>query len=202
MVPANVRLVKVAIPLDAEIVVVPPSVPPDAVATIKADDDSTKTSFESRTLTMGCVARLAPAPLPTGCVVTESLVAVPDTFRINAVEEVCVSVDPSSVVVAIARTLYLPAASTPVVHDHDPGSEPSAAVTEFAVQADPVSVHVPVEELESESLERVAMEIWIDDPTGADPVNVNVLFEVRLSVLDDPLSDVLLRSGSDTAGNE
>ncbi len=71
------RLVKVAMPPDAEIVVVPPSVPPDAVTTIEADDVVTRFPPLSSTLTTGWVPSAAPAPAPTGCAVTDNCVAAP-----------------------------------------------------------------------------------------------------------------------------
>lgn len=194
VVPANVRLVNVATPLTAATVVVPPMVPDPAETEIDAVDDSTTRSFASRTLTTGWVASVAPAPAPTGCVVTLSFVAVPVTLNTRAVDDVWVSVAPSSDVTAVARILYLPAASAPVVHDHAP-------VVEFAVHVDPVSVHVPDDELVSASLERVANESWIDAPTGADPESVSVEFDVMLSLLDEPLSEAASRSGTDTEGS-
>lgn len=74
------------------------------------------------------------------------------------------------------------------MHDHAPD-------VESAVHVEPLSVHVPLDE--SVSLEElaVATESWMVDPTGADPVNVSVLFVVMLSVLDGPLSDAVARSG-------
>jgi hypothetical protein len=98
------------------------------------------------------------------------------------------------VVTAVARILYLPAASAPVVHDHAP-------VVVFAVHAEPVSVQEPVEEFVSESLDRVAIESCMDAPTGAEPVSVSVEFDVRLSLLEEPLSDAASRSGSETTGS-
>ena len=193
VVPANVRLVNVATPLTAATVVVPPSVPADAETDTEAVEDSTTRSLASRTLTTGWVDSEAPAVAPTGCVVTLSLVAVPVTLRTNAVDDVCVSVAPSSDVTAVARTLYFPAGSAPVVHDHAP-------VVAFAVHVDPVSVHEPEEELVSASLERVAYESCTDAPKCAVPDNVRVEFEVRLSLDDEPLSEAASRSGTDGAG--
>lgn len=194
VVPANVRLVNVATPLTAVTVVVPPRVPDPADTEIDAVEDSTTRSFASRTLTTGWVASVAPAPAPTGCVVTLNFVAVPVTLNTRAVDDIWVSVAPSSDVTAVARILYLPAASAPVVHDHAPD-------VASAVHDEPVSVHEPVDEFVSESLERVANESWTDAPTGADPESVRVEFDVTLSLLDEPLSEAASRSGADTAGN-
>ena len=76
-VPANVRLVNVATPLDVETVVVPPSVPPLADTSIDTEAVVTTLLPESRTLTTGCVERSAPAVFPTGCVVIAICVAAP-----------------------------------------------------------------------------------------------------------------------------
>ena len=65
-VPANVRSVNVATPLDVETVVVPPSVPPLAETSMDAEAVVTTLLPESRTLITGCVARRAPAVAPTG----------------------------------------------------------------------------------------------------------------------------------------
>ena len=65
-VPANVRLVNVATPLDVATVVVPPSVPPLADAVMEAEAVVTTLFPESRTFTTGCVLNNAPAVAPTG----------------------------------------------------------------------------------------------------------------------------------------
>lgn len=88
MVPANVRSVKVATPFVAESVVVPPSVPADAVTAIGAVEVSTTMSLESRTLTTGWVENAAPDPAPTGWAVTDNLAAVPETSNASAVADV------------------------------------------------------------------------------------------------------------------
>ena len=64
--PANVRSVNVAMPLDVETVVVPPSVPPLAETSIDAEAVVTTLLPESRTFTTGCVLNNAPAVAPTG----------------------------------------------------------------------------------------------------------------------------------------
>ena len=75
--PANVRSVNVATPLDVETVLVPASVPPLAVTSIDAEAVVTVLFPESRILTTGCVESAAPAVAPTGCVVIEICVAAP-----------------------------------------------------------------------------------------------------------------------------
>ena len=70
-VPANVRSVNAATPLDVETVVVPASIPPLADTSIDAEAVVTTLFPESRILTTGCVERSAPAVFPTGCVVIE-----------------------------------------------------------------------------------------------------------------------------------
>ena len=76
-VPANVRSVNVATPLDVETVVVPARVPPLADAVIETFAVVTTLFPESRTLTTGCVPNNAPAVFPTGCVVIAICVAAP-----------------------------------------------------------------------------------------------------------------------------
>ena len=65
-VPANVRLVNVATPLDVATVVVPVRVPPLTVTSIDADAVVTVLLPESRILTTGCVESAAPAVAPAG----------------------------------------------------------------------------------------------------------------------------------------
>ena len=76
-VPANVRSVNVATPLDVETVVVPASVPPLADTSIEAEAVVTMLLPESRTLRNGCVERSAPAVFPTGYEVIAICVAAP-----------------------------------------------------------------------------------------------------------------------------
>jgi len=92
--------------------------------------------------------------------------------------------------VATARTEYLPAAREAVVHDHSP-------VVLLAVQVEPVLVHVPVDGL----VPCAAVDNCTTAPTGAEPVIVSVVSEVRLSLGDEPLSEASARSGADTDGN-
>ena len=76
----------------------------------------------------------------------------------------------------------------------------NAPVVELAVQAEPVSVHVPVELLESDIDEATAYEICTDAPTGADPVSVSVRVVVMSSDVIEPLSEAVARSGTLAAG--
>ena len=76
-----------------------------------------------------------------------------------------------------------------MVHDHSP-------VVLLAVQVEPVLVHVPLDGL----VPCAAVESCTTAPTGAEPVIVSVVLDVRLSVFDEPLSEAAARSGSDTVG--
>ncbi len=80
------------------------------------------------------------------------------------------------------------------MHVHEP-------LVESAVQGEPVSAQVPVDALVSASDERVAIDNCTVAPTGALPVIVKVEFDVKSSMLDEPLSEAAARSGADTAGN-
>lgn len=91
---------------------------------------------------------------------------------------------------ATARTEYLPAAREAVVHDHSP-------VVLLAVQVEPVLVHPSLDGL----VPCAAVESCTTAPTGAVPVIVSVVSEVRLSLDDDPLSEASARSGADTDGS-
>jgi len=77
-----------------------------------------------------------------------------------------------------------------VVQVHSP-------VVALAVHDEPVSVHVPLDGL----VPCAAVESWTTAPAGADPENVRVVSDVRLSEGDDPLSEALARFGSVTAGS-
>jgi hypothetical protein len=77
-----------------------------------------------------------------------------------------------------------------VTHDHTP-------VDESATHASPVVVHEPADGLVPCS----AYDNCTNAPIGADPVNVSVVAEVRLSVDDEPLSAATARSGVETDGN-
>lgn len=75
--------------------------------------------------------------MPDPARLMETVGAVLSIVTTKAVVEVCVSVSPSMVVVAVERTLYKPGESCAVVHDHAP-------VVALAVHTAPVLVHVPV----------------------------------------------------------
>ena len=83
IVPAKVRSENVTTPATAFLVTLPPSVPPLAVTSTASVDDVTTLSPASSTLTMGCVARSAPALEPTGCRVICTCVGSPiDTVNV------------------------------------------------------------------------------------------------------------------------
>ena len=116
--------------------------------------------------------------------------AVVSILKSRAVEEVCVTLRPSIVACATARTAYRPSVSTPVVHDHTP-------VVLLAVQVAPVFVHVPLDGL----VNAAAVESCTTAPRGAEPVKVSVVRFVTLSSSLAPLSDATARSGVDTVGS-
>ena len=102
---------------------------------------------------------------------------VESTVTDNALD-VDVTTVPSAVD-ATAVNERAPALKVPVVHDHAP-------VVSFASHALPVFVPPSLS--------------CTDAPTGAEPVNVNVVFVVMSSVDDEPESEPDARSGVDTAG--
>lgn len=116
----------------------------------------------------------------------------------SAVADVCVSVVPLSVVVAVERNLYVaPPASDAAVHVHDP-------VEVSAVHAEPVFDQDPVEAFVSLAEDAVATSSCTEAPTGAEPVKRSVWTEVMLSVFEAPESyvePVESRSGTDTVGS-
>jgi hypothetical protein len=105
--------------------------------------------------------------------------AVESTVTVSPVD-VDVSVELARYVVDSAVTTLSPAVNTPVSHDQTP-------VVAFAVQvlpeATPSTYNCTVE------------------PTGAEPVKVNVVADVMLSVPEGPRSSATSRSGVETLGN-
>ena len=95
-------------------------------------------------------------------------------------DEVDVTVESVSTVVDSAVITLSPAVNTPVSHDHKP-------VVAFAVHvlpdATPSTYSCTVE------------------PTGAEPVNVNVVADVMSSVPEGPRSSAVSKSGVETLGN-
>ena len=73
------------------------------------------------------------APASDVMLTDDTVGAVVSIVTTRADEEVCVSVTPSRVVVALALIEYVPTESVPVVHDHSP-------VVEFVVHVEPVFV--------------------------------------------------------------
>ena len=73
---------KLAMPLTAFTVAVPPSVPPpDAIVTVTgALDDVTRLLLASRTWITGCVWKAKALAAPAGCVTTVSLLAAPGAY--------------------------------------------------------------------------------------------------------------------------
>jgi hypothetical protein len=105
--------------------------------------------------------------------------AVESTVTVSPVD-VDVSVELARYVVDSAVTTLSPAVNTPVSHDQTP-------VVAFAVQvlpeATPSTYNCTVE------------------PTGAEPVKVNVVADVMLSVPEGPRSSATSRSGVETLGS-
>lgn len=105
--------------------------------------------------------------------------AVVSIVTVRPVAEVDVTVESLRTVDDCAVTTLSPAVSTPVSHDHAP-------VVEFAVQVLPEATPSTYS--------------WTVAPTGAEPVNVNVVADVMLSVDEVPKSSVASRSGVETSG--
>jgi len=105
--------------------------------------------------------------------------AVVSTVTVR-LDDVDVTVESVSTVVEMAVTTLSPAVRTPVSQDHSPLVE---LVVQVLPEITPSTYNCTVE------------------PTGADPVNVNVVADVMLSVEELPKSSVASRSGVDTLGN-
>ena len=105
--------------------------------------------------------------------------AVVSTVTVR-LDDVDVTVESVSTVVEMAVTTLSPAVRTPLSQDHSPLVE---LVVQVLPEITPSTYNCTVE------------------PTGADPVNVNVVADVMLSVEELPKSSVASRSGVDTLGN-
>ena len=79
-VPVTVKFVKLAIPLTADTVVVPPNVPPELIATVtEAELLETVAPPLSPIAILGCVARILPEEPPTALTDVTSFWALPET---------------------------------------------------------------------------------------------------------------------------
>jgi hypothetical protein len=122
-------------------------------------------------LVVAAILIVAPTPYVPSAVDEENAVTVGNVVSIVTVrpEEVDVKRPSVNTVVACAVTLFSPAVSTPVSHDHAPVV---ASAAQVLPEATPSTNNCTVE------------------PAGAEPVNVNVVADVRSSVDDPPKSSV------------
>ena len=139
-VPVSLRLVNVAVPLDAVADSVPPSVPGPAVtAAVTLAPDVVRLPLASSTRTTGCVVKFAPLTAPAGAVRTLSCEGAPG---VNVIEEVAFAIPELVNVIAVApptapvstrlvNVATPPTAATVVV----PLRTPGPAVTDASTDA-------------------------------------------------------------------
>jgi hypothetical protein len=122
-----------------------------------------------------------PTPYEPSAVEDENAVTVGNTVSTvtERLDEVEVTVELVRVVVDTAVIAFVPLVSTPVSHVHTPDV---ALAVHVLPEATPSTKSCTVE------------------PTGAEPVNVNVVVDVMLSLFNAPESSAESRSGVDTSG--